>query len=306
MAAPLPYSESPQEEVLVLRSTNVSPWCSSLGKRIFDVVVSTSCLLLVAPAFPLIVIAIKLTSKGPLFYVHTRSGQHGRAFKMYKFRTMAHQVSRRGSLLTRAGDSRVTRIGRVLRKWKLDELPQLLNVLRGDMSIVGPRPHIPRLLTPLAKTTGFLALRPGVTGFATLHFRNEEGLLPTLPINQLELHYKRVILPHKIRLDLSYAERATLWTDLSLALRTVRFTVHSHKSGRKRETHRWTVQAIRATAIAVLSICIIFLSGWVRSSSARQLIGEKQYSILKDWINVRRHASAAVPRVPKGNAAQRQ
>lgn len=140
---------------------------------------------------------------------------------MFKFRSMVAD-STSGVSLTRSGDPRITRLGAILRRWKLDELPQLINVLRGDMSIVGPRPHIRTLLGEGLLHEQYLSLRPGVTGAATLRFRHEEQQLPALRGRQLEQHYVASILPQKIRLDLQYARHATLFSDIAMILQTIR------------------------------------------------------------------------------------
>jgi len=154
---------------------------------------------------------------------------------MYKFRTMEHE-KRDGIYLTRAGDLRITRVGRLLRKWKLDEIPQLWNVIRGDMSIVGPRPHMRRLLGNSLKLRDFLSIRPGVTGAATIHFRHEELILPRISELELETYYIQNILPRKMQLDLDYAAQATFWSDFKLLLSTFGEVALPHGSGKNAET----------------------------------------------------------------------
>lgn len=198
-----------------------SDWCTSLGKRTFDVVLA---MLLLAAAFPLMVLAsfAVLTSRGPLFFASSRVGQAGRRIRVWKFRTMYHRPDL-GVQLTRRGDNRVTPAGRFLRKWKIDELPQLMNVVRGDMSLVGPRPDSAEFLDTLPPyRRSFLAsLKPGITSVATLRFRNEEELLSRVPEAQLTSYYVTTLLPLKVQLDLQYACHATVFTDLLLMLRTV-------------------------------------------------------------------------------------
>jgi lipopolysaccharide/colanic/teichoic acid biosynthesis glycosyltransferase len=128
-----------------------------------------------------------------------------------------------GPGVTQTGDLRVTRIGRVLRKWKLDELPQLLNVLRGEMSLVGPRPDLPEFIAELdaASRSNLALLAPGITGWATLHFRHEEELLASAPPESLRTFYVQQVLPKKVALDLEYASRATFFGDFMILLRTV-------------------------------------------------------------------------------------
>jgi lipopolysaccharide/colanic/teichoic acid biosynthesis glycosyltransferase len=198
-----------------------SRWCNSLGKRVFDVSVSSFLILCASPLFPIIAVLIKLSSPGPVLFVHERVGRNGRMFQMLKFRTMTHVTSGNGSVLTRIGDRRVTRLGWFLRRWKLDELPQLFNVIRGDMSFIGPRPHMRRLLGNSPELKYFLALRPGITGLATMLFRHEENTLPKLSGAELESFYIGNVLPEKIHLELQYAENASLSLDLLIVIRTL-------------------------------------------------------------------------------------
>jgi lipopolysaccharide/colanic/teichoic acid biosynthesis glycosyltransferase len=132
-----------------------------------------------------------------------------------------HESGGTGPNVTRKGDQRITRVGRFLRKWKLDELPQVLNVLRGEMSLVGPRPDMPEYIAQLnASQRAIVSLHPGITGWATLHFRDEEQLLATVPADGLRDFYIRFVLPSKVQLDLEYGERATMWSDFVLLLKT--------------------------------------------------------------------------------------
>ena len=170
-----------------------------------------------APLQLVIACAIAADDGWPVLYSATRIGRDGAPFTLYKFRTMAARAD--GPGITGAGDPRVTRVGRVLRSTKLDELPQLYNVLRGDMSIVGPRPEAPeyvRLYTPAQRDV--LRVRPGLTSPASLAFSHEEHLLVGPDAEQL---YVRTILPEKLRLDLDYLSRRTLRSDLGVIARTV-------------------------------------------------------------------------------------
>jgi lipopolysaccharide/colanic/teichoic acid biosynthesis glycosyltransferase len=219
----------------VIKSFRQSRWCRSRRKRCFDVLVATALLIPVAPLIPLIILLVKLDSPGPAFFIKHRVGIGGGDFPMFKFRTMEHE-RRDGIYLTRAGDFRITRVGRLLRKWKLDEIPQLWNVIRGDMSIVGPRPHMRRLLGQSWKLRDFLSLRPGVTGAATIHFRHEERILPPISESDLETYYIQNILPTKMQLDMDYAARATFWSDFKLLLSTLGEVALPHGSGKNTET----------------------------------------------------------------------
>jgi len=214
-------TSTPEEDVPkleIVRSFRQSSWCSSRCKRCFDITVATALLVPVVPLIPLIMLLVQLDSPGPSFYVKYRVGMGGREFRMFKFRTMAHEQG--GIHLTRAGDLRVTRVGRFLRKWKLDEIPQLWNVIRGDMTIVGPRPHMRRLLGNSGKLRDFLSIRPGVTGAATIYFRHEENILPKISEPELEPYYIQHILPKKMQLDMDYAANATFGADLKLLFST--------------------------------------------------------------------------------------
>lgn len=200
----------------------ISPWCRSRQKRWFDL--GASCCLLVA-ASPIMLVAallVRASSRGPVLFRQFRVGHGGKNFTLLKFRTMADRRPEPGLAVTRRNDPRVTFVGRFLRKFKLDELPQLVNIVRGEMSLVGPRPDVPgyyALLAPELRTV--LLVRPGATGAATLRFRNEEGLLAQVPQDELLSFYTGTLLPKKIGMDLEYARRATFYTDLGLLLRTL-------------------------------------------------------------------------------------
>ena len=201
---------------------SLSAWNYSAAKRVFDFLLSTLLLLLTSPAWLLVALAIKISSSGSVFFRQLRVGRGGVEFCLLKFRTMRVAGAQAGPGLTRKGDLRVTPVGRILRKWKLDELPQLINVLRGDMSIVGPRPDLEEYMRSLpASQKAILKLRPGVTGTASLRFRHEEDVLAKIPADQLQQLYVSELLPQKVELDLEYARRATFLTDLGLVLRTV-------------------------------------------------------------------------------------
>lgn len=199
---------------------SISNWCGADGKRAFDLLCTIPALIVLAPAMLVIGAAVKLTTGSPVLFRQKRFGRNEREFECIKFRTMRPST---GAGVTQAGDARVTRIGRILRKWKLDELPQLINVVRGDMSLVGPRPDLPEFIVELdpSRRRKLALLTPGITGWATLKFRHEEELLADVPPQELHSYYVREVLPRKTDLDLDYASRASFWGDLMILLRTV-------------------------------------------------------------------------------------
>ena len=195
-----------------------------MPKRLLDVAASLFGLLLLSPLLVLIAIAIKLDSKGPVFYRQERVGRHGLLFRIFKFRTMAAEPAASGAQITVAGDPRITRVGALLRRTKLDELAQLLDVLRGTMSLVGPRPEVPRYVAhyPPAWRERLLSVRPGITDFASVRYRDENDLLARAADPERE--YIDVILPMKLRYALRYVDQPTIANDLrviGLTLNTV-------------------------------------------------------------------------------------
>lgn len=186
--------------------------------RILDFSASLLGLLVFFPLLLFIALAVKLSSAGPVLYRGRRVGEAGRIFYLYKFRTMVVDADRRGPGVTGHNDRRVTRLGKLLRSTKVDELPQLLNVLKGDMSLVGPRPEDPRYVkayTPEQRQV--LRVKPGITSPATLAYRCEERLLSGL---NSEATYRQEILPAKLEIELSYSMKRNAWTDLEVIYRT--------------------------------------------------------------------------------------
>jgi len=154
-------------------------------------------------------VLVRIGSPGPVFFRQRRMGRNGREFILFKFRSMC-PIKGNNSSITVSGDARITPVGALLRRYKLDELPQFWNVLRGDMSLVGPRPKLPH------HEALIMDCRPGITGAATLAFRNEEEFLSGIPEDQLETFYEMFIKPAKAQLDLEYMRTATLGTDLRI------------------------------------------------------------------------------------------
>lgn len=191
------------------------------AKRIFDVTASGIGLVLLSPLFIILAIWIKLDSKGPVFYRQTRVGRNNRDFKLFKFRSMRPNADR-GSLITIGErDPRVTRSGYFIRKYKLDELPQLINVFCGDMSLVGPRPEVRKyvdMYTP--EQMRVLSVRPGITSLASIRYRNENAILAASddPLRT----YVDVVMPDKLKIDLEYVDNANLWNDIRLIFNTLR------------------------------------------------------------------------------------
>jgi lipopolysaccharide/colanic/teichoic acid biosynthesis glycosyltransferase len=188
-------------------------------KRILDCLVSMLGLLFLLPLLFILSVAIALPDRGPIFYRAKRIGRGGIPFELYKFRTMVVDADRIGPAITTRGDSRVTPIGRFLRRTKLDELPQLLNVLKGDMSLVGPRPEDPRYVTLYTpEQRHILDYAPGITSAASLSYRDEERMLTG---DDWETVYRTKVMPEKIAIDLEYMVSANIMTDLNLIFQTV-------------------------------------------------------------------------------------
>jgi lipopolysaccharide/colanic/teichoic acid biosynthesis glycosyltransferase len=193
-------------------------------KRARDVGAAAAGLAALGPAMLGIAAAVKLTSPGPALFAQERVGQGGRPFRILKFRTMTADAPGRGPAVTRAGDARVTPLGRLLRRAKLDELPQLVNVLRGEMSLVGPRPEVPRYVALYdEEQRRVLAVRPGITDWASIAYVNEEEVLARH--DDLERGYVEEVMPKKLRMNLEYLERRGLATDLGILWATARALV---------------------------------------------------------------------------------
>jgi lipopolysaccharide/colanic/teichoic acid biosynthesis glycosyltransferase len=191
---------------------------TSMGKRMFDIAGATLGLVLAGPLLLILAVAIKIESRGPVFFRGVRVGLHGHRFRIFKFRSMVADAEQSGPGITAAGDSRVTRLGRLLRRFKLDELPQLLNVLKGEMSLVGPRPEDPRYVAHYtAEQRRVLSVRPGITGAASVRYRHEEVLLRG---PDWETVYLTVIMPDKLKIDLAYIEHWSFGSDLKVLVQT--------------------------------------------------------------------------------------
>lgn len=193
-------------------------------KRLFDIVAASCGLLLLSPVFLLLALWIKADSRGPVFYRQSRVGRRNRDFRLYKFRSMRVGADRAGLITVGGRDPRVTPSGYYIRKYKLDELPQLLNVLRGDMSLVGPRPEVRRyvdLYTP--EQMHVLDVRPGITDMASILYRNESELLAHA--EDPDRYYVEVVMQDKLRINLEYVANRSFAYDLQLIFKTFRAIV---------------------------------------------------------------------------------
>lgn len=189
------------------------------GKRLFDITVSSIGLVVISPFLTFIGLAILLFDGSPVFFRQRRVGLHGEIFLIYKFRTMIRDASRIGKSLTIGADNRITPLGHWLRKYKLDELPQLINVLKGEMSFVGPRPEVPEYVSLYTSDQRrVLELTPGITDPASIAYSNESDLL--VGTDDPEFEYINKIMPEKIRLNLEYSAHANVWNDMAVILNT--------------------------------------------------------------------------------------
>jgi len=192
----------------------------STTKRVFDVAAAALGLALLSPALAIVAVLIKREDGGPVLHPASRVGKGGKLFQLWKFRTMVPRADQLGGPLTVWGDPRITRIGATLRRYKLDELPQLVNVICGEMSLVGPRPEAPELvMTYTSQQREVLCLTPGITDPASIEYANENEILAS--VADPEAFYVSQVMPEKIRINLLYSRRANLFTDVGVILRTL-------------------------------------------------------------------------------------
>jgi len=199
---------------------------ANYGKRYLDILAATTGLILLSPVLAIAACCIKLTSRGPMLYRQIRIGKDGRPFRILKFRSMTRQSSISDLKITVAGDSRVTPVGKLLRRYKIDELPQLWNVIRGQMSLVGPRPEVPVYIeayTPEQRAV--LSARPGITDPASLAYRHEEELLAGH--KDPEQFYRTTILPDKLARNRAYLEKITFQNDIRIIVKTISSSILS-------------------------------------------------------------------------------
>jgi lipopolysaccharide/colanic/teichoic acid biosynthesis glycosyltransferase len=187
--------------------------------RVFEVGLAVTGLVVLLPLLAAAALIVKLHDGGPVLFRGIRVGRNGKLFSLYKFRTMVPDAEKTGAAITASGDQRITPVGRRLRRYKIDELPQLINVLKGEMSFVGARPEDPAYVSLYDdRQREILAYKPGITGPASLAFRDEESLLTGADWQQ---KYIREVLPRKLALDISYMRRRTFFTDMRIILRTL-------------------------------------------------------------------------------------
>ena len=189
-------------------------------KRVCDFILSLIGIIVLSPIFIIVSIAIKLDSKGKILFLQKRVGRYGKEFNIYKFRTMVSDAERLGKQITVGNDNRITKVGAFLRKYKIDELPQLFNVLKGDMSLVGPRPEVPKYVKLYSEEQKkVLNVRPGITDMASLRYKDENEILGK--VDNPEEYYINVIMKDKLKLNLEYIEKSNIFFDLYLIIKTV-------------------------------------------------------------------------------------
>ncbi len=188
-------------------------------KRVFDIIASGLGLIFLSPLFLILAIWIKIDSKGPVFYRQVRVGKDNKDFRLFKFRSMRPDSDKLGLITVGGHDPRVTRSGYYIRKYKLDEFPQLINVFIGDMSLVGPRPEVRKYVDMYtSEQMRVLDVRPGITSLASIRYRNENDILATA--EDPDRAYIEQIMPDKLAIDLEYVAKANLWTNIKLILTT--------------------------------------------------------------------------------------
>lgn len=193
---------------------------NSAIKRIFDFVVSLIGIIIISPILLIVAISIKLDSEGSVLFLQKRIGKDGKPFNIYKFRTMVTNAEKLGAQITVGKDNRITRVGAFLRKYKIDELPQLFNVLKGDMSLVGPRPEVPKYVELYTEEERrVLEVRPGITDLASIRYRDENDILGK--VENPEEYYIKVIMKDKLKLNLEYIEKSNVFYDIYLIIKTI-------------------------------------------------------------------------------------
>ena len=193
---------------------------NSIIKRIFDFFAALIGIIILSPILLIVSIAIKMDSTGDILFLQKRVGKDGKEFNIYKFRTMVTDAEKLGKQITVGKDNRITKVGAFLRKYKIDELPQLFNVLKGDMSLVGPRPEVPKYVALYnEEQRKVLSVRPGITDLASLKYSDENDILGK--VENPEEYYINVIMKDKLTLNLEYIEKSNLFFDISLVIKTI-------------------------------------------------------------------------------------
>jgi len=204
-----------------------------MAKRLFDLFFSSIGLLILSPFFLIFAILIKLESKGPVFYRGIRIGKYGKPFRIYKLRSMVQNAEKIGANSTSSDDPRLTKTGKFIRKFKLDESSQLINVFIGDMSFVGPRPEVPKFINKYTeKERKILTLQPGITDWSSIKFHNEPEIIASSRIKDADEAYEKLIRPDKIKLQLKYLKEHNMWLDLKIIFSTI-LTLISTRIGGK-------------------------------------------------------------------------
>jgi len=232
LASVRPRSGSLTEAVLAVPSRQTTPRVGLVAKRLFDLAITSVGLIVLSPALVFIALLIKLEDGGPVFYRGVRVGRRGKAFRIHKFRTMVVNAEKIGGPSTADDDPRITRVGRYLRKYKLDELPELIDVFIGEMSLVGPRPEVKSEVDLYTEEERFLlTVRPGITDFSSIEFHDEGEILK----GSEDAHeaYRRLIRPRKIQLGLEYARNRSFPVDMHILWQTLKTLLNSRLAHRQ-------------------------------------------------------------------------
>ncbi|MDF2568195.1 MAG: sugar transferase [Oscillospiraceae bacterium] len=213
------------DEVLVYYNILKKKKTSLFFKRLLDVSVSLIGIILLSPVFLILFIAIKTTSKGPVFFRQERIGRYGKSFRIYKFRTMVDRADKMGAQVTTGDDVRITKVGKFLRKTKLDEIPQMIDILLGHMSYVGTRPEVPKFVGKYTKEMyATLLTRPGLTSVASIKYTDENEILSGS--ENPEEDYVNLILPDKMKYNLEYFKDFSFWFDIKVVFETFLRVIH--------------------------------------------------------------------------------
>lgn len=193
-----------------------------MAKRLFDLFFSLAGLIVLSPLLLLLAVLIKLDSKGPVFYRGKRVGRYGKPFSIFKFRSMVVDAEKKGAASTSSNDVRITKMGRIIRIFKFDEFSQLINVVKGDMSLVGPRPEVQKFVDLYTEEEKeILSVRPGITDWSSIKYHNEPEIIAASGIADGDEAYAKLIRPGKLRLQLMYVSNRTMWIDIQIILCTL-------------------------------------------------------------------------------------